>query len=70
MKGDKSTIDFNEIRSYEDAYYYNSDPNDRIKYNNTEEKPEKKKSKLGNFVMEVLGDILEGALEIFFSFLD
>ncbi|MCF0149163.1 MAG: hypothetical protein HUJ77_12300 [Clostridium sp.] len=70
MSSDENRIIFNEIKSYEDAYYYNSDPSNRIKSNKIEKKIEKKKSNISEKVLEVIGVILEDGLEILFSFLD
>ena len=70
MSSDENRIIFNEIKRYEDAYYYNSDPSNRIKSNKIEKKIEKKKSNISEKVLEVIGVILEDGLEILFSFLD
>ncbi len=70
MSRDENKIIFNEIKSYEEAYYYNSDPSDRIKPNKKEDKIEKKKSNISERILGGLGVILEGGLEILFSFLD
>lgn len=70
MSSDENKIIFNEIKSYEDAYYHNSDPNDRLKYKNNEIKLEKKRSDLLGKLLGLIGEIAEGILEIIFSFLD
>lgn len=70
MSSDENKIIFNEIKSYEEAYYYNSDPSDRVKSNKRENKIEKKKSNISKKLMEIIGVIIESGLEILFSFLD
>lgn len=70
MSSDENKIIFNEIKSYEEAYYYNSDPSDRAKSNKRENKIEKKKSNISKKLMEIIGVIIESGLEILFSFLD
>lgn len=70
MNSDENKIIFNEIKTYEDAYYYNSDPNDRIKLDNKEVKLKKKKNNFSNGFKEVIGEIIEGALELIFSIID
>ena len=70
MSIDENKIIFREIKSYEEAYYYNSDPRDRIEINKKESKIEKKKSNASEKVGGVIGEIVEAGLEILFSFLD
>lgn len=69
MKNYESKITFKEIKNYEEAYYYNSDPINRKSYDNKNEK-EKKKFKISNGLLELIGSIIEGILEILFSILD
>lgn len=70
MKNYENKINFKEIKSYEEAYYYNSDPSSRKKYDNNKDKRVKKKSKISNVFIEIIGSIIEGILEILFSILD
>ena len=70
MNSNENKIIFNEIKTYEDAYYYNSDPDDRIKYDNKKVEVKKKKSNFSNGFKEVIGEIIEGALELIFSIID
>ncbi|VYU00620.1 hypothetical protein [Clostridium tertium] len=71
MESETSKIPFIEIKTYEQAYYYNSDPSDRMNYNKYKVKPEKnKKFKMSKTLGEVIGTSVEGVLEILFSFLD
>lgn len=70
MKDNENKIVFKEISTYEEAYYYNSDPISRKKYDNREEKIVKKESKIIHGFLEFIGVIFEGALEILFSILD
>ncbi|MDV4152487.1 hypothetical protein R0131_16795 [Clostridium sp. AL.422] len=70
MNSDENRIVFNEIKTYEEAYFYNSDPIERIKYEKSEVKIEKKKSKFSEKLLEGIGEIAEGILELVFSFLD
>lgn len=70
MSSEENKIFFNEIKSYEDAYYYNSDPNDRVKYKKSEIKLEKKKFNFGKGFLEFIGEIIEVALEVLFSIID
>lgn len=70
MKDNENKIVFKEIRTYEEAYYYNSDPISRKNYDNSKEKIVKKESKIKYDVLEFIGLVFEGALEILFSILD
>lgn len=71
MDSEVNKIPFTEIKTYEEAYYYNSDPSSRMNYKRQEVKLENKKSfKVKKGVGELIGDIVEGVLEILFSFLD
>ncbi|MDU5106280.1 hypothetical protein [Clostridium sp.] len=70
MSSDENKIIFNEIKSYEDAYYHTTDPSDRIKSNKIQNKVEKKKYKIFEKILGTIGIIIEGGLEILFSFLD
>ena len=70
MENEENKIIFKEIKTYEDAYYYNSDPNYRIEYNNKEHKPEKKKFKFRDIALDGIGEIVGGAIELVFSLLD
>lgn len=71
MDSEANKIPFTEIKTYEEAYYYNSDPSSRMNYKKQEVKLEnKKKFKVSKGIWELIGDIVEGILEILFSFLD
>ena len=70
MSSDENKIPFIEIKTYEEAYFYNSDPSERLVSNKKEVKVIKKKSDFSGKLLGVLGEIAEGALEIIFSFLD
>lgn len=70
MKENENKIVFKEIRTYEEAYYYNFDPISRKNYDNSKEKIVKKESKIKYGVLEFIGFAFEGALEILFSILD
>lgn len=70
MESEGNKILFNEIKTYEEAYYYNSDPNYRMEYKGKEHKTKKKKSKFKDIVLEGIGEIVEGAIEIVFSIFD
>ena len=70
MINDGNKIPFVEIKSYEEAYYYNSDPSERMVHDKKDVKVEKKKSDFSGKLLGVLGTIAEGVLEIIFSFLD
>lgn len=70
MDGEENKIIFKEIKTYEDAYYYNSDPNYRMEYKGKEYKTEKKKSKFKDIALEGIGEIVEGAIELVFSIFD
>lgn len=59
----KEGIFFKEIKSYEEAYYYNSDPNNRIMYKKDKyelnDMEEKRKSKALT-ILEIIFNIVEG----------
>ncbi|MBD7915442.1 hypothetical protein H9660_09815 [Clostridium sp. Sa3CUN1] len=69
MERNENKIIFREIKNYEEAYYYNSNPESRSKYNN-EPKNNRKNSKFKKSFLELLGFIFEGTLEIIFSILE
>ena len=69
MEKSENKIEFREIRSYEEAYYYNLHPESREKYND-EPKNNNKNSKFSKSVLEFFGVIFEGILEIIFSILE
>ena len=78
MDNDENMIVFKEIKTYEEAYYYNSDPNEREAYrpnerevyNSNKIKLKKNKSKGSKFFRGLIGQIVEGVLEVLFSILD
>lgn len=70
MKDNENKIVFKEIRTYEEAYYYNSDPISRKNYDNSKEKIVKRESEIKYGVLEFICFAFEGALEILFSILD
>ena len=71
MDSEANKIPFTEIKTYEEAYYHNSDPSSRMNYKKQEVKLEKNKSFIvRKGVVGLIGDIVEGVLEILFSFLD
>lgn len=69
MEKSENTIIFREVKSYEEAYYYNSNPESREIYNSYT-KNNKKKSKFNKTIFEFFGVIFEGILEIIFSILE
>jgi hypothetical protein len=70
LKDNENKIIYKEVRTYEEAYYYNSDPISRKNYDNSKEKIVKKEFKIRHGVLEFIGVAFEGALEILFSILD
>ena len=70
MESENNKIIFNEIKTYEQAYYYNSDPSDRIEYSKEENKTEKKKYKFKNSTLKGVGKALGEVIEFMFSMLD
>lgn len=55
-------IFFKEIRSYEEAYYYNSDPSNRIIYKKDEyelKDVEKKRKSIVITILEIIFNIVE-----------
>lgn len=68
LEKNENNIIFREVKSYEEAYYYNSNPESREIYNNT--KNNKKKSKVKKSFFEFIGIVFEGILEIVFSILE
>lgn len=69
----ENTILYREVKSYEDAYVYNSDIETINKYI---EEPNKlkiessKKRKTTERLISVVGEIIEGAFEMLFSLID
>ena len=66
MKGQEDGIRFKEIKTYEEAYYYNSDPDNRVMYKNDKDeiKDIKKRRKNGlGTLLEIIFDVVEGILE-------
>ena len=70
MSIEENKIAFVEIKTYDEAYYYNTDPSERNLNYKREVKVEKKKSNFSGKLLEVIGEIAEGLLELIFSFLD
>ena len=71
LESKANKIPFTEIKTYEEAYYYNSDPSSRMNYKKQQVKLEKKKNfKVSKGGVELVGNIVECILEILFSFLD
>lgn len=70
MINDENKIIFKEIKTYEDAYYYNTDPSERVVYDKKEVKVEKKKDDFIGKLLGFIGEIAEGALELIFSIID
>lgn len=69
MEKSESNIIFREVKNYEEAYYYNSNPESQEIYN-SHNKNNKKKSKVNKSFFEFVGVIFEGILEIVFSILE
>ena len=65
----ESNIIFREVKNYEEAYYYNSNPESREIYI-SHTKNNKQKSKVNKSFFEFVGVIFEGILEIIFSILE
>lgn len=77
MKIDEGKILFKEIKTYEEACYYNSNLENRVKYNIRDPKVKKKEmkdgnkeSKVGETLLGILGDVFEFALDVVISILD
>lgn len=70
MKNDENKILFKEITSYEEAYFYNSAPEDRKIMSEKNENIKRKDSKFKKFIESAAGEVIEGAIEILFSILD
>ncbi|EOR20853.1 MULTISPECIES: hypothetical protein [Clostridium] len=70
MKNDENKILFKEITSYEEAYFYNSAPEDRKIMSEKNENIKRKDNKFKKFIESAAGEVLEGAVEILFSILD
>ncbi|WP_291651809.1 hypothetical protein [Clostridium sp.] len=71
MKSTENKILFKEIKSYEEAYFYNSSPEDRNnKSLNGADNYKKKDSKMKRFFESAAGEMFEGVIEILFSILD
>ena len=70
MIKEENRIIFKEIKTYEDAYYYNTDPNERMLYDKKEVKIKKKKDDFIGKLLAFIGEIAEGALELIFSIID
>lgn len=71
MIGSENKILFKEIKSYEEAYFYNSSPEERNKAtikNSIEDK--KRSSKVKRFFESPVGEIIESAIGIFFDILN
>lgn len=69
MEKYENNIIFREVKSYEEAYYYNLNPESREIYNSYT-KNNKKKSKFNKRIFEFVGVIFEGLFEIILSILD
>ena len=71
MNSDENRILFKEIKSYEEAYFYNLSPEERNnKHLNNINNVKKKDSKIKRFFESSAGDMIEGVIEILFSILD
>ena len=70
MINDENRIVFKEIKTYEDAYYYNTDPNERREYDKKEVEIENKKGDFKGKLLGFIGEVAEGALELVFSSID
>ncbi len=70
MKNDENKILFKEITSYEEAYLYNSAPEERKIISEKNENIKGKDSKFKKFIESAVGEVIEGAIEILFSILD
>lgn len=70
LEGNGNKIVFKEIKTYEEAYYYNSNPEKREEFYINKPEDKKRNSKLSKSFIEVLGIAFEGILEIIFSILE
>ena len=73
MNNYENTILYREVKSYEDAYVYNSDAETINKYIEESKKlkvERSKKKKSTERLISVVGEIIEGAFEILFSLID
>lgn len=71
MDSCENKILFKEIKFYEEAYFYNSSPEERNnKFLNITNNEKKKDSKIKRFFESGAGVVVEGAIEILFSVLD
>jgi hypothetical protein len=69
----ENTILYREVKSYEDAYVYNSDTETINKYIEESKKlkvESSKKRKVTERLISVVGEIIEGGFEVLFSLID